>query len=370
MSTFKVEVLPLEINTHPDPEVTRLEIGRIGDYNIVVGKGQFKTGDLAAYIPEQALVPEAILVEIGLSGKLAGSAKNRVKATRFRGVMSQGLVYRAKPEWTSGQDVTAELGITKYEPPIPSHMQGEMNAHPQLRLKFDIENIKRYPNTFEDGEEVVFTEKIHGTFMMVGYVHEDDRKEDMVEGKLFVSSKGLGADGLYIKDNENNVNNLYLRAVKTFGLCGKLASIREQFLGRPCRQYNQIKEEKAPVWILGEVFGGQKGYGYGADKGKPGFRAFAIKVGTEYLSNRDLFESLCNHYEIDFAPVLYRGPFSKEVLAKYTDGKETITGKESHIREGVVVTPVQERYNRSLGRVILKSVSDEYLGKSTGEETA
>lgn len=369
MANFKVEVLPITVETHPDPEVTKLEIGRIGDYNVVVGKGNHQTGDLVAYIPEQAIVPEGLLAEMGLTDKLAGSRKNRVKPLRLRGVMSQGLVYKAKSEWLPGQDVTKELGITKYEPPIPVHMQGEMQTHPNVSLKFDIENIKRYPNIFEEGEEVVFTEKVHGTFVMIGLVHEDFRTPDLLGGKFFVSSKGMGADGLYMKDNEKNANNAYVRAFKQYHLGEKLEAIRDSFLDRPCRQYNQIKEERATIWLLGEVFGVQKGYGYGANGETPGFRAFAIKVGYEHISNRDMFESLCSYNFIRIAPVLYRGPFSKEALKQYTDGKETITGNETHIREGIVVTPVLERRHPDIGRVILKSVSDIYLGKSTGEET-
>lgn len=370
MANFKVEVLPITVETHSDPEVTRLEVGKIGNYNVVIGKGNHKTNDLVAYVPEQAIIPDELLAEMGLTGKLAGSKKNRVKAIKLRGVMSQGLVYKAKPEWTLGQDVTKELGITKYEPVIPAQMQGEMQLHPDVNLKFDIENIKRYPDVFQEGEEVIFTEKVHGTFVMIGLVHEDLRKEDMIDGKFFVSSKGMGASGFYFKDNEKNNSNVYVKAFKQNGLGEKLEHIKESFLSRPCRQYNQIKEDKATAWLLGEVFGVQKGYGYGANGSEPGFRAFAIKVGHEYVSHRDTFEALCSYNFIRIAPVIYRGPFSKEMLKQYTDGKETITGNETHIREGIVVTPVQERFDYNIGRVILKSVSDEYLGKSTGEELA
>lgn len=243
-----------------------------------------------------------------------------------------------------------------------------MQGHPEISLTFDIENIKRYPNLIEESEEVVYTEKVHGTFIMIGLVHPDLRTKEMVEGKLFISSKGLGSRGLYFKDNSTNQENVYLRAVKLNNLSGKLEQIAYNFTSRPCKQYNLINNEKATVWLLGEVYGVQKGYGYGTNGAVPGFRAFSIKVGHKYISNRDMFESLCKHAEIPITPVLYRGPFSKETLKKYTDGNETVTGHSLHIREGIVVTPVEERFNSEIGRVILKSVSDEYLGKSTGEE--
>ena len=364
MSAFKAEVFALTIEPHPGAD--RLEIAKIGDFKSIVGKGQFKNNSLVVYIPESSIVPNNILEEINLVGKLAGSNKNRVKAMKLRGIMSQGLVYPAKPEWTLGQDVTELLGITKYEPPIPAALSGDVNSHPDVKLNFDIENIKRYPNVFQDGEEVVFTEKIHGTFLGAGLVQPENRREDMLEGKLFVSSKGIAKQGLYFKDNEKNVNNVYLRAAKQFNLGQFLENIKENLTARPNRHWNMAAIET--IWVMGEVFGIQN-LTYGATKNHPSFRAFGIKVGHEFVS-RDVFEALCNANNVEFAPVLYRGPFNKEVLAQYTDGKETVSGNSMHIREGVVITPVIERGTGEIGRAILKSVSDAYLNQSDGEELA
>lgn len=63
---------------------------------------------------------------------------------------------------------------------------------------------------------------------------------------------------------------------------------------------------------------------------------------------------------LDCVPVLYRGPFDAATLALHMDGK-TIIGGAAHIREGVVVTPLIERRDDQIGRVILKSVSGDYL---------
>ena len=161
MSTFTVIVERVLIYCHPQAD--RLEIAQVGDYQSVVGKGTFQTNDLVAYIPEQALVPQNLLAEMGLEGRLAGKDKNRVKAVRLRGVVSQGLCYPAREEWQEGADVTEALGITKWEPPIPTHLAGEVfNAGQNRTLKYDIENYRRFPDVLQDGEPVVFTEKLHG----------------------------------------------------------------------------------------------------------------------------------------------------------------------------------------------------------------
>ena len=114
MAEFEVRTHPVTIEEHPNADL--LELARIGDYHSIVLKGQFKDGDICAYIPEASIVPDGLIAEMGLEGKLAGPEHNRVKAIRLRGVLSQELVYPT-PGRTAGTDLTEELGITKWEPP-------------------------------------------------------------------------------------------------------------------------------------------------------------------------------------------------------------------------------------------------------------
>jgi len=112
--------------------------------------------------------------ELGLEGKLAGSKHNRVKAVRLRGALSQGLVYPVRDgcirgrEVGVGDDVTDLLEVVKYEPPIPIAMQGEVRPTFGATPHYDIENIKKYPDEFQDGEPVVVTEKLHGSWCCLG----------------------------------------------------------------------------------------------------------------------------------------------------------------------------------------------------------
>ncbi|MCA9692955.1 MAG: RNA ligase (ATP), partial [Myxococcales bacterium] len=187
MATFKVQTVRVLIEEHPNADA--LELARVGDYRSVVRKGQFKSGDLVAYIPEQAIVPAPLLEELGLTGRLAGKDKDRVKAIRLRGVLSQGLCYPARETWSEGQDVGEELGLSKYEPPVPTHMAGNVyGAGPERCVRYDIENFQRYPEVLVAGEEVVFTEKIHGTWCQIGVM--PTALADAEHGPLVVSSKG------------------------------------------------------------------------------------------------------------------------------------------------------------------------------------
>jgi RNA ligase (TIGR02306 family) len=264
MSTFQVTVLPVTVENHPNADA--LELARIGAYLSVIRKGQFTTGDLVAYIPEDAIIPNDLIDRLGLTGKLAGSAKNRVKAVKLRGMLSQGICLKADPSWIPGQDVAGELGITKYEPVIPAGFHGDMmNVSTQRTLKYDIENFKRFSTVLIPGETVVMTEKCHGTFALFGFLNDDMRLPEATEPpQIIVSSKGLAAKGLAFRVNsEANVNNIYCRTARNLDL---LPKVKEVFsLDRS-------------VFILGEIFGpGVQDLSYGKTVQ---FRIFDIYLGN------------------------------------------------------------------------------------------
>ncbi len=338
MATFKVEVVAIAIEEHTNADA--LELARVGSYRSVVRKGQFSTGDLVAYIPEQAIVPDALLEELGLTGRLAGKGKNRVKAVRLRGVLSQGLCVAARPHWSLGDDVGEELGIEKYVPEIPTQLAGEVRAMVGKTLKYDVENIKRFPDVLKEGEEVVMTEKLHGTWCMVG----------LIDDEIVISSKGQSAKGLAFVPG---VDNTYTRVAIQLKLEQALRATGE-----------------AAIYVLGEVFGrGLQDLQYGQREAC--FRVFDVYVGRPtqggYLSDADL-DAFCETHAIERVPILYRGPLSEEALAEHTNGQESISGEGAHMREGVVVRPVVERRDDELGRVQLKSISDAYLLRKGGTE--
>ncbi len=377
MSTFEVKVYKLEILPHPNAD--KIELAKVGDYLSVVKKGEFKTGDLGVYIPEQALVPHWILKEIGLDGKLDGSEKNRVKAHKFRGVLSQGIVYPVhqgkrihKPGLASsdpkdmsctlavkeGTDVTEFLGITKWEPVIPQHMKGKaIGANLSITVNYDIENIKKYNEMFKPGEIVAITEKVHGTFIQVGYVGPKNFDPKLYLGSYTVSSKGLGARGILLSQlDETNVYS-------------KIANDRRYDLGvkLPCirGEYKELIGEE-PIYIMGEIYGPgiQKGFGYGLTGGETAFCMFDIAYGTrgntKYIDFNTLHR-ISKNYGIPMVPLIYVGPFNKKILETCTNGAELVSGKHMHMREGSVVKPLVERIDDRAGRVILKSISEAYL---------
>ncbi|BFV56006.1 hypothetical protein KCMC57_up11100 [Kitasatospora sp. CMC57] len=73
--------------------------------------------------------------------------------------------------------------------------------------------------------------------------------------------------------------------------------------------------------------------------------------------------------KLPLVPRLWSGPFALETVLALADGRETFSGRELHLREGVVVRPVAERYSPVTGgRAIAKVVSGAYLTREGGTE--
>ena len=366
MSTFKVTAEKLVV--HPHPNADALELAQVGGYRAVVPKGQYKSGDVAIYIPEQAVLPDELIGELGLTGKLAGKDKNRVKAIRLPGELSQGIVCRPKEiagaaldrdrrlqeqGRTDGTDWADMLGITKWVPPIPVNMSGKVEPAPDLLSWCEIENIKRYPDIFEPGEPVIATEKIHGTCCLLTYVR--------ATGQVLVSSKGFGSKHLAIVEE---AGNLYWRAVRAHGVDVTAKRLADEL-------------DVDRVGIYGEVYGQgvqDLHYGDSATAGVPGYAVFDIKLGLgdreRWLGQDEMTDWLADLApSLPKVPRLYEGPYDVDVQTKLAEGAEQLSGTKAHLREGLVVRPaVERRSDVTGGRAIAKFVSEAYLTRKGGTE--
>ncbi|MFI6349302.1 RNA ligase (ATP) [Streptomyces sp. NPDC050560] len=353
MSTLRVTAEVLTIHEHPGADA--LELAQVGLYRAVVAKGEYRTGDVAVYIPEQSVLPDELIEELGLTGRLAGSRHNRVRAVRLRGELSQGLVCRPRAldgvdlrrAVADGTDFAERLGIVKWVPPIPTTMSGEVEQAPELLPWVDIENIQRFPGIFEPGEPVVLTEKLHGTACLLTYVADG--------GAVSVSSKGFGAKSLALREDPRN---LYWRAVRGHGVPEAAAELAERLGARR-------------VGVFGEVYGAgvqDLGYGVDAGRGTPGYAVFDVsaEIGGQvvWLDPADLLDG-----RLPLVPRLYEGPYDAGLVLAAASGRETVSGNEAHLREGVVIRPVKERYSPVTGgRAIAKAVSPAYLTRKGGTE--
>lgn len=329
MSTFQVPVVRIgAMVAHPDADT--LDITSVGEYPVIVKRGAFQPGDLAAYIPVDALVPptEAFAFLTPAGGK---PRPERIKARRLRGIFSMGMLHPAPAGLTEGDDAAEALGIVKWEQPESLSVGGDDEAAPErLTLPvYDIENWRAHSKVLVDGELVQITEKIHGC----------NARYLLRDGRLWVFSRTRCK-------RESDVS-VWWRAARACGLADRLVGA-ESFA------------------VYGEVYGQVQDLKYGEASVR--FRAFDV-LDTNTLRYLDVpdFVAFCDARGIERVPVLYEGPYSAEILKSHADGL-TVAGGGKHIREGVVVKPLVNRVERSLGRVILKLVSEAYLLRKGGTE--
>jgi RNA ligase (TIGR02306 family) len=341
MAEVIAEVVRIQSLT-PIEGADKIELAKVFDYPVVVQKGQFKVGDLAIYIPVDAVVPFFPV----WSFLHQGSDKirhRRINPRKFMGQYSLGVLQPLPWEdyFELGQDVTELFRITKYEPAAAkNHHSNTESARitvPGFWPYTDIQHHRRYgQDMFELGETVIITEKIHGRNLRCGWINEGDT-------------------AAWVVGSHNSVRldetNPWTAAVNRLGLKETLALFPK-------------------VILYGELYGPgmQAKYDYGISE--PSVAFFDV-----YEGNKETFMSWTEASDFldaidviaDTAPVLYEGAYDPEIVKTLAQGPSVLGGGMP--REGVVVRPLHERKDRRGRRVLLKEINPEYaLSKGNTEE--
>lgn len=371
-----VPIVKLEkVREHPNAD--KLELANVLGYQMAIPKGKYKTGDMVVYFPADTLLPAEWADKFGCRDFLKGSDKDRVGKIRLRGEPSFGLVVDI-PEGLDaalGDNVADYFGCKKYEPPIKT-TAGDATKYderidPFVERYTDIENGRIFTDVFEEGEEVVVTEKLHGSNVKVGIVKDVDifagsmnyrRKRPVkpkwvaktIWQKIWAWVFGIPNIDAEFEDDEMR-RNTYWHPWTIKGVQNLI---------------NELAETYNVVILYGEMIGSSvQKLNYGIPKSQGiGFRAFDLKVDGKYLDWHE-FKELCDKHNVPTVPVLSEGTFSFDLVTKLADGKSTLEGA-SHIREGVVVKPVKERIDVKIGRAVLKYIGTEYeLSKYAKEDS-
>lgn len=103
------------------PNADKLDIIKVLGYDAIVGRDQFKAGDKIIFVQPDSILPSD---QAWASPLLRYTSRGRLRAVRLRGEWSMGLVCELGTGNTAhgevGEDLTQDLGITKYEPPLPA----------------------------------------------------------------------------------------------------------------------------------------------------------------------------------------------------------------------------------------------------------
>lgn len=335
MTMFHCEIVKISnIIKHPDAD--SLSIAHVmGDYPVIFRTDQFKEGDLAAYICVDSVVPDTEIFAF-LQGK------RRIKARRLRGIYSEGLLVEAPQGFQEGDSIIEHFGITKYDPEdeasVAANFKGglqdktpEWFANSRLG-KYDIEPFRKLSSVFEDGEEVVITEKINGCNALFRFY----------EDRMWCRSR------LYFRKEAEN--DLWWNIARKYDMLEKL-------------------KNHSQYGFYGEIYGQVKKFPYDADYTKQGlspkFRVFDVYDFEKscFLEYEEM-EKVCQEVGLDLCPVIFQGKYFAADKEKFYQMAEQDTvlfaeGKVPGIREGFVIRPLKMRTVKT-GRLVLKYVSERY----------
>jgi RNA ligase (TIGR02306 family) len=308
-----------------------IEVIQINNWKVVAKKGEFNEGDLVVYCEIDSFLPirdEFEFLRKSSYKKMGDVEGFRLKTIKLRGQVSQGLVLPktilislVDAIW-EGLDVTKELGILKYDPPIPAELSGVAKGNfPSFIKKTDEERIQYLSNEY--GEMKVFnyyiTEKLDGSSATFYFK----------DGQFGVCSRNLE-----LLESENNT---FWKVAREMKLENKMASTRRNL----CFQGELIGEgiQGNPYEIKGQTV--------------KFFNGFDIDT-QEYFDRLEL-QKYMSLLELEMVPVLdidYRLPDTIEEIIKKADGKSMLNLKTD--REGLVI----RSHDR---RISFKAISNRFL---------
>lgn len=390
MARFECPVVQVTIEEHPNADA--IEIARVAGFQSIVRKGVYRSGDLAIYLPEGSVLPEALLRGQGFwdeakgKGTLKGKLGNRITAVKLRGVLSQGVVvpfsalpagYGALPPL--GTDCAAMLGVTKYVPELSVQFNGTIaGTLVGYTVRFDVENIKKEPEAFQPDEPVVITEKLHGASCFVGVVDEElefENRHHLYKDKVYVSTKNFSNQGILMSPLD--IKNIHARTVMNDHVCDDVLAIHYIVQSQMKRMdpSSPLYGRKIVSTVLGGEIVGVQDLKYGLKPGETAFYAWDLWViddkGEQHAVHWDFLTEMQANLDFKIVPAGRYGDFghpryvthlenledfSPAGLAELARGKSRLDPEQ--IREGVVIrtfNPLMQGYRT------YKSVSEDYL---------
>ncbi len=326
MSNLKLATVQVVSEILPHENADRLEIAVIKGWQCVVGKGEFKSGDICIYIQLDSIVPETEQFEFLRKHNF------RVRTLKLRGKVSQGLVIPAIDDSPLGTDMTEVLGVEKYEKPIPVQLHEQVRGYfpSHLISKSDEERIQNIPELIDllKGRRIYASLKHDGT--SATFIKT-------IDGELFICGRNLN----FILD----VDNLYTQIEKKYKIFDKIPpgfAIQGEIVG-PGLQKNH---EGCPFHEL---------------------RVFNVKDLCEMsMLGYDDMVDFCDDFSLPMVDLYHVGDFLEkwhtiDGLLAESDAARYANGAQA---EGIVWRLADEEYCADLGKgVSFKVISNRFMLK-------
>ena len=333
------------LDISPIEGADRIEVCRVLGWQCVIGKNDFKVGDLIIFLEVDSVTSQTETF------KLLKDSGYRVKTRRFKKQVSQGLclplsilegLCLCKELPLEGDDVTELLGITKYDPYVPAQLAGLAKGNfPEFLHKTDETRIQAVPAVLyrHQNKKFYVTEKVDGSSMTVYF----RRNEHFADGEFGVCSRNI--------DMKEEGGTSFWKVARELDLENKLRSLNRnialqgELLG-PGVQGNKYKLEKLGYYI---------------------FNVFDIDSGLHL--DFEQFIKMVDYLDLTHVPVVnaeYILPNTVDGLVEFSKGK-SLLNKDSH-REGVVFRPHVNEYDEDLhGRLSFKCINPDFLLKYDSE---
>lgn len=327
-------------DVQPIPEADAIEKIRVRDWWCVAKKGEFVVGEKCVYFEIDSLLPASnmnfeflgersrvvtVLLEDGTT-----ASGYRLRTVRLRKQISQGLALPLAAfglDLPEGTDVSEELNIHKWEPPIskqpPANAKGNF---PSFIPKTDEERVQNLGRLIERraGQRFYVTEKLDGMSVTVYRTEETfgvcSRNLDLLDG------------------------NTYWNVVRAAGLEETLPlnfALQGEIIGEGI-QGNPLQRKGQELYV---------------------FNAYDIGAGR-YLAFAE-FMALCARLGVKTVPLVHSNWTlldSVADLVEMADGQSLLNVNAD--REGLVFRPLIEDYDEiggSIRRLSFKAISNRYL---------
>jgi RNA ligase (TIGR02306 family) len=329
-----------------------IERARVLGWWVVVKKGEYKPGDIVVYCEIDSLLPEQSMFEFLRASSFKPArldevtgdttpAGFRIKTAKLRGQVSQGICFPISilpPDSprTVGEDVTALLGVVKWEPPAPVGMGGKVKgAFPGFLPKTDETRVQvlEFVLKKHTGKVFTITEKLDGT-SFTAFVRE---------GVFGVCSRNLLMD-------EQDESNIHSRVARRYALDEKLQKAATR-LGHD-------------LAIQAELIGpGIQGNKYALTEIT--LRVFnVLNINTYKLLDHPAALELLLQLGLEPVPQLGTLVMNHTVdeLVTLSEGASVLNPKAQ--REGIVLRPLIEEEEAEIGgRLSLKAINPKFLLK-------
>jgi RNA ligase (TIGR02306 family) len=326
-----------------------IERARVLGWWVVVKRGEFRTGDAVVYCEIDSLLPERPAFEFlrkscwrpaitTPAGEVLLPAGFRIKTVKLRGQVSQGICFPLSilPDDSPrevGADVTAALGIVKFDPPLPASMSGRVKgAFPGFVPKTDETRVQILEAVIarHRGKTFYVTEKLDGT-SFTAFVRR---------GEFGVCSRNQWLD-------ETDLDNTLCRVANELELATRLAAARAR--------------AGFDLAIQGEIIGpGLQGNKYARTRAE--LHVFNV-VNLDTLSLVPHAELLAITAAAELTVVPQLGTVvldhAVDALVELSIGTSALNPKTP--REGIVLRPLLDERDPELGRLSFKAINPKFL---------